>query len=285
MNAGVSVSGDGQAAGLQVRRIADGRALDALGPTWARLHDGCPSPYVLLDHRWVSSWWRAFGSGKELHVLAVEQAGRAIGIVPMVLSSGLEVWPMRDGGLQIAEDHRNLRLPSWRRVVPVRRVSFPLNVPSHNARAHAIAPAERSEAVCSAAMDYWSARRGDWDAMALEGLPCASGQRGAFRRAAARCGLPSPPHGARRCIFMADISGGFEAYLANRSAHFRKRMRQAIRACEKIGRIEIRSLSRIGHGVRPRRHVRYRAADLEGERRPERARQHGDRRPDQGLLH
>ena len=223
----------------RVRRIATAAELQAAAPAWNALLDASPNPYVLLDHRWVTAWWRAFGEDKELHVLSVEREGRTIGLVPTILSRGREVWPMRDGRFQIADDARNLRLPAWKRIVPIRRVSFPLNVASHNARAHALAEAKDTDAVCRAAIDYWAERSGRWDVMALEGLPGKGAQREAFKAAARDHGLPSPAHGARREIFMADLSDGFEGFLQKRSSHFRRRRKEQIRACHKHGRIEL----------------------------------------------
>ena len=222
-----------------VQRAATAAELEALAPAWDELLDASSRPYVLLDHRWVSAWWRAFGANKELHVLRVERGGRTIGLVPTILSEGREVWPMRDGRFQIADDARNLRLPEWRRAVPVRRVSFPLNVASHNARAHALAADEHTDAVCRAATDYWADRARDWDVMALEGLPCGSGQREAFKAAARHHRLPSPAHGARREIFMADLSGGFEGFLSRRSGHFRRRRKEQVKACGRHGALDL----------------------------------------------
>ena len=235
---------------LHVGRFDTLAALDGAGPDWDFVQDHCPFHHVLLDHRWIRAWWNAFGEGKELHGLVIRRDGTPVGLAPMVLSQGREAWPSRDSQLQIAEDHRNLSVPAWRRVVPVRRVTFPLNVPCHNSRSHVLIADDPAE-VCAAVLDYWKDRQNDWDVMMLDGLPVSSGQREMFQAAAAARGLPSLPHGRAREMYSADLTGGMEAYLARRGSHFRKRHRAQMRACEKAGRFEVRQYrgSDIGRGL------------------------------------
>lgn len=213
-------------------------ALDAASSEWDWVQDRDPFRHVLLDHRWVRAWWSVFGEGKRLHGLVIRRDGNPIGISPMVFSQGREAWPSRDSQLQIAEDYKNLIVPAWRRVVPIRRVTFPLNVPSHNARSHALI-AEDPAGVCGSILDYWKHRQQDWDVMMLDGLPASSGQRELFQAAARARGLLTLPHGRSREMYSADLTGGMEAYLARRGSHFRKRHKAQMRSCERAGRLEI----------------------------------------------
>lgn len=235
---------------LRVGRFDTVATLDAAVPDWDIVQDRCPFHHVLLDHRWIRAWWSAFGEGKELHGLVVRHDGNPVGLAPMIFSQGLEAWPSRDSQLQIAEDHRNLVVPAWRRIVPVRRVTFPLNVPCHNSRSHVLI-ADDPKGVCAAILDYWHDRQSDWDVMMLDGLPVSSGQREMFQAAALARGLPTLPHGRARAMYSADLTGGMEAYLARRGSHFRKRHKAQMRACEKAGRFELRKFcgSDIGRGL------------------------------------
>ena len=61
---------------IEVERVDSADRLEQLRPEWDRIQDLCPWKHVLLDFRWVSAWWRSFGAGKELHVLALRQDGR-----------------------------------------------------------------------------------------------------------------------------------------------------------------------------------------------------------------
>lgn len=227
-----------EAGGLRTTRFDSLASLEAVAPAWDEVQDRDPFRHVLMDRRWVGPWWKAFGDGKELHGLLVTKGGRPVGLAPTILSRGWEAWPSRDGLMQIADDYSKLSVPAWRRFVPVRRVTFPVNVPSHNARAHALV-ADDMQGVCAAVLDYWKEREGSWDVLVLEGLPTASGQAEAFADAAAARGFLNLPHGRVREMYRADLSGGLDAYLARRGGHFRKRRKELIRACQKAGRIDI----------------------------------------------
>jgi hypothetical protein len=223
---------------LRVDRVDSLSKLESVTAEWERVQDNCAFRHVLLDHRWLRSWWNSFGRNKELHGLLFRDGSEMRGIVPMVLSRGWEAWPSRDGPLQIAEDHANLGIPKWRRTVPVRRVTFPLNIPSLNARGHALVTGE-PEAVCSAVLRYWSNHASEWDVMVLEGLPSESGQREAFMESAEKEGLSALPSGRIRLMYRADLSGGMDAYIARRSSHFRKRWRQQINQCRSVGDLDL----------------------------------------------
>ncbi|WP_162419792.1 GNAT family N-acetyltransferase [Microvirga brassicacearum] len=230
---------DSAASSITVGRFDSLASLDAAASSWDAVQDRCAHRHVLLDHRWVRAWWKNYGAGKELHGLVIEKAGRPIGIMPALRSRGWEAWPSRDGLVQLAEDQEKLGIPHWRRLVPIRRVTFPLNIPSHNARSHALI-ADDPATVCGAVLDYWKARARDWDVLVLEGLPAKSGQREHFSAAASARGMRTLPYGRARDMYTADLTGGMDAYCARRGAHFRKRFKGQIRACEKAGALELR---------------------------------------------
>ncbi|MBB3021701.1 hypothetical protein FHR70_004806 [Microvirga lupini] len=213
-------------------------AFDRTSSDWNLVQDRCQYHHVLMDHRWVKAWWNVFGAGKDLHGLVVHHKGQPIGIAPMIYSQGWESWPSRDGKLQIAEDSKNLSIPAWQRFVPIRRVTFPLNIPSHNSRAH-ILIADNPAQVCGEILDYWKDRSHTWDVMVLDGLPEKSGQRDMLQAAAASKGLMTLPHGRVREMYSADLTGGMDGYLARRGSHFRKRHKAQMRACERAGRLEM----------------------------------------------
>src|SRR5262249_27245119 len=105
---------------VTVERVDSVEGIAALGDDWDRVQDACPAKHVLMDHRWVSAWWRHFGEGKELHVLAVRRGGRLAAVAPLVLSRGREAFPARDSRLVLADDYAHMPTPSWMRVVPIR---------------------------------------------------------------------------------------------------------------------------------------------------------------------
>jgi CelD/BcsL family acetyltransferase involved in cellulose biosynthesis len=223
---------------FQVERFETPEQMSEIVSDWDAVQDRCEFGHVLLDHRWVQAWWKNFGAGKDLHALVVRHDGRAVGVAPMIRSRGLEAWPSRDGLLQLAEDHKRLSIPSWRRVIPVRRVTFPLNVESLNSRSHVLYGEDHAD-VCQSILDYWKKRSKEWDVLVLEGLPTSSGQRELFEKAASANGFLTLAHGRLREMYEADITGGPDAHADRRGRHFRKRRKEQIRACEKAGQLTL----------------------------------------------
>ena len=223
---------------LTVEKIDSLEGVEALRGDWDRLQDCCPTKHVLLDHRWVTAWLKWFGEGKEIHFLLLRRSGRLVGIAPLILTRGWEAFPARDSRLQIAEDYAHLRVPRWRRFVPIRRVSFPLNIPSQNGRMHWLL-AEDSSELYQAVLRYWAERASQWDMLVLEGLPVDSAQPGRIREVAGRSSLRVLPHGKVTTLYFADLKGSMEAFLKTRTGHFRKNLKTDLRSNERAGRIEV----------------------------------------------
>jgi len=131
----------------RVERISTEGQLRALMEPWTALLAGLPRISIFLTWEWASTWWRHFGSGKELWVLAVRDAsGRLAGIVPWMLTVG-RLGPLR-----------------------VRRVTFLGSgrvCPDH---LDIIARPGEREAVCAAFVGHLSAHQHQWDVLDLQGL-------------------------------------------------------------------------------------------------------------------
>ena len=66
--------------GLQVRAYRDLDDLQTLVPAWEELLSAYPLATTFCTWEWLSSWWRAFGAGRQLLVLAFydpSQCGRS----------------------------------------------------------------------------------------------------------------------------------------------------------------------------------------------------------------
>jgi len=223
---------------LSLEVVTSEAGLAALAPDWQRVQDACPWKHVLLDHRWVSAWWRCFGDGKELHCLLLRRGASVVGIAPFILSRGLELFPARDSMFQLADDYAHLTVPRSLRILPIRRVTFPLNISSHNARAHLLLQEEPQECFELVAK-YWFERSGQWDLIALDGLPDVSSQRHQLIEAGRHQGGHVPRAGMTRTIFHAPLPATFDDYLAARTGHFRKRLKAELRGCRRAGEITI----------------------------------------------
>lgn len=80
---------------LTVERVEDVRALEALEPDWRTLLEASRADCIFLTWEWITTWWRHFGSGRELWVLAArDEAGALQGIAPLFLER-MAVGPIR----------------------------------------------------------------------------------------------------------------------------------------------------------------------------------------------
>src|SRR5579862_9704511 len=85
------------------RILTDITELEGLAPAWRRLLARAAHTEPVLTPLWLLTWWRQFGDadGRSLRVVAVEDGGELVGLVPFVL-----------------------RTATHRRAIPVRRVEL-----------------------------------------------------------------------------------------------------------------------------------------------------------------
>jgi peptidoglycan/xylan/chitin deacetylase (PgdA/CDA1 family)/CelD/BcsL family acetyltransferase involved in cellulose biosynthesis len=71
---------------VRIERISTDKEFGALEREWNLLVQRSPAETVFLTWEWLSSWWSAYGSGKELFVLLARDAtGECQGIAPLYL--------------------------------------------------------------------------------------------------------------------------------------------------------------------------------------------------------
>ena len=126
----------GRDSAVQLERIGSLAELADFGEEWDSVQRRCAEKYVLLDHRWVCAWLKRFGQGQQLHVLVLRAGGTVVGIVPLIISTGFELFPSRNHQIYTADDYKYTWVPRFVRLVPIRRLSFPLSVPVGNRRSH-----------------------------------------------------------------------------------------------------------------------------------------------------
>jgi len=69
---------------MQVSVIRSAEHWDACASDWNRLANNNP----MLRHEWLGAWWRHYGDGHELHILAVTDGDTAVGFVPCYVHRG-----------------------------------------------------------------------------------------------------------------------------------------------------------------------------------------------------
>jgi CelD/BcsL family acetyltransferase involved in cellulose biosynthesis len=73
---------------LTVRVIDTLDELDKLRPAWEELLSNYPQASIFSTWEWLAPWWRAFGEGQQLHVLAFEDASaRLVALAPLSITT------------------------------------------------------------------------------------------------------------------------------------------------------------------------------------------------------
>ncbi len=70
---------------MRVTRVETLEALDGLRGQWDLLAQSAPAGSVFTTWEWQRSWWRHYGNGQRLCVLAAYDADRLVGILPLYI--------------------------------------------------------------------------------------------------------------------------------------------------------------------------------------------------------
>lgn len=225
---------------VEVQRIASLPQLVAFGNEWDKVQRRCADKYVLLDHRWVCTWLKHFGTNKQLHVLVLRVRGDVIGIVPLIISAGLELFPSRSHHVYTTDDYKYTRVPRFVRLVPVRRLSFPLSVPVGNRRSHFLF-VEQDPRFYQVTVRYMEAIAREWDLLVVEGLPKGSQQEALLLSSVCQSGLRDDGRRFDRATLYANLPDSIDAFLAAKSGDFRRRLKAACRKVEeRFGNLQLR---------------------------------------------
>jgi CelD/BcsL family acetyltransferase involved in cellulose biosynthesis len=83
---------------LHCQAIRDYDALVALEQEWDELFERACIEHPFLRHGWISAWWRSFGGGKQLYVIAVRAGETLVALAPLMRSRafmyGVPLWRM-----------------------------------------------------------------------------------------------------------------------------------------------------------------------------------------------
>jgi len=175
---------------------------------------------VFLRHEWFDVWWQAFGKGKELLILLCQEAGKIIGIAPLMI---------------FRDRYKGL---------PYKRLGFieDPNAPSMNF----IIKQGGEESVLPAILAYLvEPGTNAWHAAVLNKLPAGS----SMLRTSTNCfsqqkikyllrnGQDSP---------YVPVNSDWETFLASTSVRFRKQLRNKINKLNKAGKVSFDVFDNIG---------------------------------------
>lgn len=198
--------------------VRDYDAFVALEAEWNEAVDRARVPYPFLRHEWIRTWWESFGApstrftrpgpaNRELHIIVVRDAGRIIGLAPM----------MRETAIIYG--------------LPVRRLALLAN--DHTPRMDFLVAGFPEETY----RVLWSTLRDEmdqWDVLQLTQLPKASPTVSAMTHFAAADGLLIGTWKSSDSPYL-ELAGSWESYWASLSAKFRSNVRNRLTRLKQIG--------------------------------------------------
>jgi len=208
---------------LTIRVIRDEAEWDAIRPEWSALYAECPRASPPLDHAWLRTWWQVFGAtyGPDgLRIVTMWRASRLVAALPLYVGSG-------------RGDRFGMRV--------VRLLSTGEAEDEETCPDYLDLLARPGEDPACAAAAWREVEQWAWDQLEWLDLPAESAL---IRDRAA-------PRGAevfdRGSCPIADLSGGFEAYLGRLSSNGRQQARRLVREGEAAGaQFEIVEADRAG---------------------------------------
>ena len=212
---------------ITVRLLTGEAEWDELAPAWNRLHELSPHRSVVLRFDWLRTWWRVYASAyaampNGLRILTAWRGSELIGLLPLYqcAHSRMPLALAKLAFISTGESELDETCPDYLNVLSL--------------------PGE--EDACISA--FWNIlHAAQWDQVDLLDVPSDSPiiTRGT-RPHEARCAI------ARRDICaIANLEGGFEAYLKRLTSHARQQARRHIRAAARCrARLEFASGDAVG---------------------------------------
>ena len=204
---------------LQLQVLTSLAEMHALTPEWNDLLAQCAGRNLFLTPAWNRAWWRAFGNGKSLHLLAIRTGARLI---------GLAIY---------------MRYSTKLRGLPVRVLGSFTN--PHVSRTDVLAAPGFETAVAGQIAAYFAQSSREWDVALLQQIPAAAPWVAPFLSAAGKHGLHAcaPVAGIGKCRL--PLTGNWDSYVTERGNHFRRNIGKTERRVERGGKVVYR------HSINP----------------------------------
>lgn len=196
-----------------VRSFAE---LNGLTAEWAALFARQPSPSPALHLDWIRAWWDTYGPAysrvdRGLRLIAVRRGGRLVGALPLYARTGIPFGPRRLGFVSTGEHGNEETCPEYLDLLRLLG----------------------EEDACLTALAALLSRPGfGWDEIDLVDVPADSPLCGLRRYCPPRVAVSVTPRG--ECP-IADLSGGFDAYLTRLSSSSRQQFRRLLKAATGAG--------------------------------------------------
>ena len=193
---------------LSIRAIATTAELDELRRPWDELLESTESGSPFQSHEWLSTWWKHFGEGRKLLVLAIQDGDTITGIAPLCL-------------------RRIARGPA-----PLWKVEFLGSGLSD--QLDFIVP-ERQREHLELVVSYLRRPEVPWTVIDLHDLPVASGNADLFEEALRRSGLAPEASRHSICPYVKIASDWESFFLGQFSGGTRWQIRKKPKKLAKLG--------------------------------------------------
>jgi len=187
--------------------VSDSATFAGLKREWNDAVERAAIPHPFLRHEWTRTWWDAFGTGRQLHILVVRRDGRVVAIAPLMFERAHMYG------------------------VPIRRLRLLQN--DHTPRADVIV-AERSEDAYRAIWHAIQESRPRWDVLQLNQLTGESRSREIFTKLAAAESQVTGVWKSGAAPYLA-LTATWNAYRDGLSSKFRQNLRNRLGRLSQLG--------------------------------------------------
>ena len=189
---------------LAIETVSDPGRFLGLREEWNALLQQSRSDTIFLTWEWASSWWDAYGDGKDLWILLVRRAGRLVGIAPFYRTRS--AWKPRP------------HPPALHLVGDGSGDSDYLDL---------IAREGEEAEVATAVAEHLAQTTDTWTLLALNEMPADSPFLASFREALARAGFRLREE--RVPCAVADLPAEWESYVKSLKPRMRSKVRALVR--------------------------------------------------------
>jgi hypothetical protein len=177
------------------------------------------------------------------HTLMIYSNNELIAIVPLCISFGMERIPIRDPYVLMSADYKYLPTLKYKRIAPIRRLSFPLCLASANIRGGFIAGELRDE-IFDAVSQYLNNNRDLWDIAVFDGLQKCLNIGENLKEKAIKNTLIIGKRITERQLLKISLPLTMDDFWKSKNKHFRERARNEIaklkKYCEENGGASVR---------------------------------------------
>lgn len=202
---------------IEVRCVADPQGMRALEPRWNELLRRSASDSVFLTWEWVWTWWETYGERYRPLVLVATEAGREVGIAPLMVGRGRG---------RLTHHLRCLMFLGQNEDVTPEYLDFFIEQGREP---------EVADALC---LHLLREQREQWEVARLERLLRDSPNLSTISAAFQRHGMALERAAEVVCPY-ATLPDSWDDYLAGKSKHFRKRVSYNLRRMEREGPLDL----------------------------------------------